>query len=100
MTLYFGWGGEEFFFIFNSHDEEGSEGYVDKIREAISALNIEHKASTVDDNVSVSIGAVYFSGESVVEGTLLLSDADDNLYKAKEVRNSVVQTIEGGAINL
>ena len=92
-------GGEEFFFIFNSHDEEGSEGYVEKIREAISALNIEHKASTVDDNVSVSIGAVYFSGESVVEGTLLLSDADDNLYKAKEVRNSVVQTVEGGAID-
>jgi len=91
-------GGEEFFFIFNSHDEEGSEAYVEKIREAVSALNIEHKNSTVDDNVTVSIGAVYFPSETNVDGKLLLSDADDNLYKAKVSRNSVVQTVEGSVI--
>jgi len=91
-------GGEEFFFIFNSHDEDGSETYVEKIRAAVTALNIEHKESTVDEYLSVSIGAVYFAGESIVDGKLLLSDADDNLYKAKELRNCVVQTVEGEAI--
>ena len=88
-------GGEEFFFIFNSENAKNSKNYVEKIRASIQALEIEHKASSVNANVTASIGTVFFTGESMVDGKLLMSDADDNLYRAKESRNAVVQTIEG-----
>jgi len=91
-------GGEEFFFIFNSQDTDSSKGYVEQIRETVKALNIEHENSTVDEYLTVSIGAVFFAGEGVVDGKLLMSDADDNLYRAKETRNSVIQTVEGEAV--
>jgi len=88
-------GGEEFFFIFNSQNEADSKLYIDKIREAVKELKIAHKSSSIDDFVTVSIGAVFFGAETMVDRKLLMSDADDNLYRAKEVRNSSVQTVEG-----
>jgi len=92
-------GGEEFFFIFNSSCVESSKDYIGKIKDEVKRLNIENKNSLVDDVLTVSIGAVFFAGESHVEASLLMSDADDNLYKAKETRNSTVQTVEGLAVH-
>ena len=88
-------GGEEFVIIFNSKDVADSKEYLDKIRLAVRSLDIVHEKSAVDSCITISIGAVYFDGKGAADGQLLLSDADANLYRAKDKRNHVVQTIHG-----
>ncbi|OUR72511.1 hypothetical protein A9Q78_06870 [Methylophaga sp. 41_12_T18] len=88
-------GGEEFVAVFNGKDVETSLAYLEKVRLAVRSLNITHEHSKVDSCVTISIGAVYFDGNGLAEGQLILSDADSNLYRAKETRNHTVQTIHG-----
>ncbi|MBL1320245.1 MAG: sensor domain-containing diguanylate cyclase [Methylophaga sp.] len=85
-------GGEEFCFIFNSKTLEDSKAYLEKVREAIKDMRIKHEGSAVNEYVTISIGALYLDGNNVVDSTILLSEADDNLYRAKENRNCTVQT--------
>ena len=88
-------GGEEFVIIFNSKDVADSKEYIDKIRQAVRSLDIVHEKSSVESCITISIGAVFFDGKGAAEGQLLLSDADANLYRAKETRNHSVQTVHG-----
>ena len=88
-------GGEEFVIIFNSKDVASSKEYIDKIRQAVRDLEIVHEKSTVDSCITISIGCVFFDGKGATDGQLLLSDADANLYRAKEKRNHSVQTVLG-----
>jgi len=85
-------GGEEFCFIFNSKTLDDSKVYLEKIRTSVRDMCIKHEGSTVDEYVTISIGALFLDGNNVVDSTVLLSVADDNLYRAKEKRNCTVQT--------
>lgn len=88
-------GGEEFCIIFNSKTIEDSKNYLDKIRKAVQDLEIAHEKSTVDKYVTISIGGLFLDGNNVVDTKVIFSEADDNLYKAKETRNQSVQTEYG-----
>ncbi len=85
-------GGEEFCFIFSQKSLEESKAYIEKIREAVTGMSIVHKGSTVHEYMTISIGALFLDGNTVVDSTALLSEADDNLYRSKEKRNTTVQT--------
>lgn len=93
-------GGEEFCFIFQGENEQSALAYIEKIREAVRGLQIDHERSSVDSYVTISIGAVFYDGSDTVNGKVLLSDADDNLYRAKEQRNSTVQTVYGELVGI
>jgi len=43
----------------------------------------------------VVLGAVFLGAETMIDRKLLMSDVDDKLYHAKEVRNSSVHAVEG-----
>ncbi|MFW5451495.1 MAG: diguanylate cyclase [Methylophagaceae bacterium] len=88
-------GGEEFCFMFNSNNEDESRAYIEQIREKIQNLKIVHEQSKVHKYVTISIGASFFDGAHVVDGKALMSEADDNLYRAKEMRNHTVQSVHG-----
>jgi diguanylate cyclase (GGDEF)-like protein/PAS domain S-box-containing protein len=92
-------GGEEFCFIFNSQTLEESKAYLEKIREAVKELQIKHEGSAVDEYLTISIGALYLDGNNAVDSKVLLSEADDNLYRAKENRNCTVQTEHSAFMN-
>lgn len=88
-------GGEEFIIIFNGRTAEASKQYLDKIRQTVNNLGIAHEYSKVDSCITVSIGGIFFDGKSAIDSQIVLSDADVNLYRAKETRNKVVQTTHG-----
>ncbi len=88
-------GGEEFCFLFNSNTGDESRAYLEKIRQAIQDLNIVHSQSEVHQYVTISIGAAFFEGAHIADGKALMSEADDNLYRAKEIRNHTVQSVYG-----
>lgn len=55
----------------------------ERVREAITALNIPHAASLVGGFVSVSIGVAEFDATHMTHFNALFEAADQALYKAK-----------------
>jgi len=84
-------GGEEFCLIFSADDKDKSLLFATTIKEEIQKLNIEHKASDINDFVTVSIGLVVEKGSNIVDSRDLYMRADDALYKAKELGRNRVQ---------
>jgi diguanylate cyclase (GGDEF)-like protein/PAS domain S-box-containing protein len=84
------YGGEEFSLLLPNTDEAGTAIVAERIREAVSALAIEHGDSPMRI-ATVSIGAVSMSAEAIAEPKALLRAADRALYRAKHNgRNTVV----------
>ncbi|MEG2354021.1 MAG: diguanylate cyclase [Clostridium sp.] len=75
------YGGEEFYVLINSGDNEYICNKLDKLKEAISNLNIEHKKSNISNKVTVSMGA---SMGAIKDIDAVMLKADENLYKAKK----------------
>lgn len=76
-------GGEEFVILLPDTDEPGLLKVAGILEKKVSELAIPHKASTVSDYVTVSMGiALLPSGEKISPGELL-SRADRALYQAK-----------------
>jgi len=85
------YGGEEFVIILPEIDRADAIGIAEKVRLAVLGLNIEHAASDVADNVSLSLGVATVSGGQTVSPVDVIKEADAALYKAKESgRNRVV----------
>lgn len=87
-------GGEEFALIFSGSDTASTEHFLNKIRQGIESLEIEHRDSDVSDYLTVSIGASVIDSTSNVDDKILYIDADKALYLAKETRNSVSVTYD------
>jgi diguanylate cyclase (GGDEF)-like protein len=85
------YGGEEFTVILPNTDTDGARHILEKIRDAVMALQIKHEFSSVAPVVTVSVGAVTTipaNGNVVVEE--MLEKADKALYQAKhQGRNRV-----------
>ncbi|MFC3093502.1 diguanylate cyclase [Alteromonas sediminis] len=91
-------GGEEFICILPDTDEAGAKLKAEMLREAIQNMAIEHKASTVGDVVTISIGAATykFSTQSIWSHDAIIEHADAALYKAKgQGRNRFVHASFG-----
>lgn len=83
------YGGEEFVVMLPDTNCDGAEHIANSIMQAVSALNIEHKASE-HGVISLSIGIFCDNGDHLKSGDLL-ELADEALYEAKEQgRNRVV----------
>jgi diguanylate cyclase (GGDEF)-like protein len=87
-------GGDEFAVIAEDTDERGAGHLAERIRSAVAALNIAHasKAHFPTLTVSVGVGTVIDATEMVP--AVLLSRADQALYRAKENGRNCVATAE------
>ena len=74
------YGGEEFAVILPSTGLDGATAIAERIRAAVAALGIEHRAAPVGRSVTISVGGAVAAGCS---GAELLATADAALYAAK-----------------
>lgn len=85
------YGGEEFAAVLPGVDKAEATGFANKLRNAVNALNIAHKASLNAEHVTISIGVASTENASIETEQALLEEADLGLYAAKEGgRNQVV----------
>jgi len=84
------YGGEEFTFILPTTDLKGAREFAERVRVAVSGLQIDHSGSTVSLHVSLSLGVSTYNGQ-FSSGDEITKQADAALYQAKESgRNKVV----------
>lgn len=78
------YGGEEFACLLPNTDRSGAQSRGEVMREAVKALEMEHQGSQIGPHLTVSIGiATHIPGPDDVP-ELLLRQADEQLYKAKQ----------------
>lgn len=81
------WGGEEFVLMLTDTSADQARGLLERIRQAVQALEIAHSAGSLQ--LTVSIGLAQHLPGDTVEHTL--ERADQALYRAKALgRNRVV----------
>ena len=84
------YGGEEFAIILPDSNAEGSQVIAEKLRSAVSNLNIPHSESKIADRVTASIGIATYQPDTDCNATCFLEMADTALYDAKhDGRNCV-----------
>lgn len=89
------YGGEEFAVILPETDTEGALRVAEKMREAVTRLNVRHEDSKVADKVTLSIGVSSMSPRGGDNPDILLAAADDALYRAKHAgRNRVELAVD------
>jgi len=85
------YGGEEFVFLWLDADESAAILLAERARKAIAELNISHHYSSCAQHVTASFGVTLFTPDPSQNKEVMLQQADDNLYLAKERgRNQVV----------
>ena len=85
------YGGEEFAVVLPGHGREAAAARAEGLREAVAGLVIEHRASSVADHVTLSLGVATRIPSRTSTPEALLKLADEALYRAKSAgRNRVV----------
>ncbi len=77
-------GGEEFGVLLTQTDESDSAKLARAIGDAVRGELIEHKGSTVNKYLTLSIGIVCCIADDALNEDLLISRADEMLYEAKD----------------
>lgn len=77
-------GGEEFGILLSDTDEENSATMAQTLCSLVKEKAIEHRSSKVSPFVTVSIGVACCVADEALSDEMLLSKADEMLYKAKE----------------
>ena len=77
------YGGEEFIILLNHTTQDEASQVAEEILEDIRSQNIPHRASKIQNYLTVSIGISLFSGEQGISESGLLKLADEALYQAK-----------------
>lgn len=83
-------GGEEFAVIFSNLDIEQSKRFIEKIRQGIEELKIDHPDSITSGYLTASFGGCVMDPSSQISAEHLYIEADKALYLAKEKRNTLV----------
>jgi len=78
------YGGEEFSAILPDTDINGAVRVAEEMRQAIKSLKIAHAKSKICDTVSISIGVSSVVPHRGTDPEILITAADQALYKAKE----------------
>jgi diguanylate cyclase (GGDEF)-like protein/PAS domain S-box-containing protein len=88
------YGGEEFAIILPNADESVARQVAERIRQAVEALGIPHKANVLLQKVTISLGVSTQIPPQAADFLDLMQTADKALYRAKESgRNSVASSI-------
>lgn len=88
------YGGEEFAILLPEVDIEGALQVGERILAAIRQLGIEHQQSAVSDSVTISLGTATLIPHPNQAPEVLIAQADEALYQAKEQgRNRVVPAV-------
>lgn len=91
------YGGEEFAGILTETDAVGALRVAEDIRRGIEDLQINHSASPISNNITISIGVATVSATANNSPTFLIDSSDKALYMAKQKgRNRVEQEIVEG----
>lgn len=77
-------GGEEFGVILIDTDESSSAKLAREICDSIRGRKIKHETSKVNDYLTISIGIVCCIADEALNEDILISRADEMLYKAKD----------------
>lgn len=90
------YGGEEFVFLLPGIDPEGARRFVQRVLDAVSAVQVEGLTQT--GALSVSVGAVTLIPSPLNSLEDAIRAADEGLYTAKEAgrRRGVVRDLETG----
>lgn len=84
------YGGEEFTMILPNISEEDAFERAEMIRRAVLMQHIPHRYSGISEFITVSLGVAQFNPSAEDHSEILLSMADNALYRAKEQgRNQV-----------
>jgi diguanylate cyclase (GGDEF)-like protein/PAS domain S-box-containing protein len=78
------YGGEEFAVILPNTDLKGAETVAEEIRRSIRDRRISHKGSSIDTIVTMSLGVASCIPSSKTTAAMLLKQADQALYVAKD----------------
>jgi diguanylate cyclase (GGDEF)-like protein len=83
------YGGEEFLIIFVDSGRERAREYAERVRLAIAGQAVEYEGRAL--RVTASIGLASMDGDAARTADELLTEADENLYRAKHAgKNRVV----------
>ncbi|QOP41737.1 diguanylate cyclase [Sulfurimonas marina] len=77
-------GGEEFGVLFSETNESDSANLARKLCQVVKQREIKHEQSDADEFVTISIGVVCCIADEALDDEVLISRADEMLYKAKE----------------
>ncbi len=84
------YGGEEFGCILPETDLKGAATVADSVLNAVRNCKIPHEYSTITDIITVSIGCFCMTPENKEKYSVLITKADQLLYKSKELgRNRI-----------
>ncbi|MFQ5344455.1 MAG: diguanylate cyclase, partial [Mariprofundus sp.] len=92
------YGGEEFIGIFTDTEIAGAMTVAEKIRLAVTKLNIPHHQSQTADYVTVSVGVASAIPSDDTAREALIKAADTALYRAKETGRNRVAASDFGSI--
>lgn len=85
------YGGEEFIILLPNTDKDGALHITNRIEETLASERIENINSDINSYVTVSMGVACIVPNSKITSSLLISKADQALYKAKgEGRNKTI----------
>ena len=87
------YGGEEFACLLPKTELAGASAMAERMRTRVSALNVEHLGSDVDQAVAISLGVASMVPTPSVTPELLLKAADQQLYEAKRTGRARVCTL-------
>jgi diguanylate cyclase (GGDEF)-like protein len=77
-------GGEEFILLFSASSANSSLQYLEEIRSGIQKLGIRHDGSNINENLTISIGAVFINRfDQNCQLEEVIRAADQALYEAK-----------------
>ena len=88
------YGGEEFVLILPETSSEGAVSLAERLRKSIYDLNLEHKNSSCEPRVTVSLGVATMKADKGSDFANLISKADKALYAAKDSGRNRISVFE------